>query len=445
VLVVLAGAFLAGGGRDRCETLQAGCLAAAAAGAPDPGGAGAPGAPVPPPGKAWGFNLGVEPAGDTGRPGPGIRALGLVQATHHRYPVAWTATGPSSPQDPVGPELRRPLGQAGTGGLQGYDRIYRALVDAGITPVIILMDVPRWASTLHECLGLGFRLTHPQTCPPGWEGGLHLPAPAFFEQWRAWAAAVAARYPEAILEGPNEPDMAVAQNYPSKVEPRGAAAIQCELRRAVPRRRLLSMGLFDPAYIAEYVPAAKGCSDVLSIHAYPGEGGALGADSNFARVLASARDALRAAGDRSPIWVTETGMPFRPSATQPVPSAADEQRAAEVTREAYDRLAAMDDVRGIFFHTLRDAPIEIHDDPANSEFWFGFFARDWQPKSRACSFLAPGTPALGPCSAVPEAAVRATARRAAKRRRCRTVVRKRRSAQTGRKVTRRVRVCRRRS
>lgn len=445
VVALFGGAWwLGGGGSSDCaDDLLAGCPADAQGPAPDPGGREGSGQPVPAPGKGFGFSLGVLAAGDPD-PSRGITALRRVGATHYRFNIHWNnTTGPTSPQKPVPDDLRSPLGQARTPKLRSYDAVYTALVAARITPIIILFDAPRWASTLKSCADGFYAVSHPRECPPGWNGGNHLPHRDAYPQYRAWAAAVAERYPKAVLEGHNEPDLQwdgrnqSPGSYPQAVAPEQAAEIQCELRRAIPApRKLLSMSMSSATYAGPFVAKAKGCYDAFSFHPYPG-GEDLGAGSVFARRWAGLREARRAAGDETPIWVTETGRAFTPSPGRPTPGPEDEQALADMSWRLYDRIAGMPDVDVVLFHTLRDAPTEHLADPRDPEHWFGFFDTQWRPHLRACRFLQPGTPALGPCPAVPERAA-ATTRKKAKPR-CRKVTKRMR--RNGRLVSRKVFVC----
>ncbi|WP_205698107.1 glycosyl hydrolase [Conexibacter sp. SYSU D00693] len=453
VVAILVGAWMLGGrSSDRCEgVFDARCNAGAQAPAPDPGGreqpATTPGSLLPPRDEAerskkpFGFNLGVWATGDDG-PDRGVRALKLVGATHYRWSLSWNGTGDTTPEHPVSPEMRTPLGKA-HGGVAFHDRVYESVVDAGITPVIVLLDVPRWASTLRECAKGLYAISHPRQCPPNWSGGLHNVDRPFYGQWRAFVAAIAKRYPKAVIEGPNEPDFAWERNqtnaasYTTAVPPERAAEIQCQLFQAVPQdRTVLSSSMSRAYYIQPFLERAKGCYDAFSFHPYPPDA-RLGAGSTFALLFAGLRSARSATGDSSPIWVTETGVTWVPDDASK-PSRQLEEEFADRTRRLYDRLTTMPDVAAVMFHSLRDAPIDIHASPDSAEYHFGFFTRDWQPKLRACSFFVPGTPATGPCPAVPKAS-KSTKKKAAAR--CKRVKKRVRRKSDGKLVRRTVLVC----
>src|SRR4051794_7421974 len=106
--------------------------------APDPGGSESPDQPVPKPGKAWGFNLGYEPAGDVS-PANSLQAMTALGVTHLRYAMHWRAFADTSPGQPVPREMRdTTLGHAAPGSsLRQYDDSYLDLTGRGITPVII--------------------------------------------------------------------------------------------------------------------------------------------------------------------------------------------------------------------------------------------------------------------------------------------------------------------
>jgi hypothetical protein len=343
--------------------------------APDPGGSESPDQPVPKPGKAWGFNLGYEPEGDTS-PASSLQAMTALGVTHLRYAMHWRAFSDTSPGQPIPKEMRETtLGNAPPGSsLRQYDGTYLDLTARDITPVIIVMSVPIWASTLHDCADPMYQWLHGEQCPSGWTEGQHFPAPEYYPQWRAWTAAVAARYPRALIEGPNEPDHAWAAAYPGAVSARTAADIQCQLFgavRSVDNRTVLSMGLYDPSYERAFIAPAKACYDVFSFHTYPGYTTNLGPGSSLAKAFDALRTTRGSAGDAKPIWVTETGF-----------NSSDEAKYAPVARRLYNRLVTMPDVAGVLFHTLRDSPAPGDDDR------FGFFDRWWTPKARACLFVA---------------------------------------------------------
>ena len=360
-----------------------GCTAPPPAHAPDPGGDESPDQPVPAPGASFGFNLGYRPPGDA-TPRRSLEALAATGARLLRYPVAWRGFEDSTADEVVTREMRtRPQDLPADSGLRRLDERYADLTADGITPVVVLGDVPLWAGRQHRCLRAAYAALHPRRCPARWRRRRQFPAPEFFAQWREFVAWAAARWPRARIEGPNEPD----RDSPAAPPPAAAAAIQCELYRAAAGAGpVLSMAVTEPDYVRDFVPAARGCYDVYSFHPYPGAT-ELGAGSELARRFAALREARTAAADGTPIWVTETGYSFVPGS--------DEERNrrwesvyADATRRLYNRLATMADVDAVLLHTLRDRPIGAHSDRDDPEYHFGLFQEDWRPKPRACHFVA---------------------------------------------------------
>lgn len=365
---------------------------------PDPGGQENPA--VPPVDKPFGFNVGYPhlsgPIADALKQQT-FDALRDVGATVDRNAMAIKWMYPPSAENPFSAMMQAPFGQAPEDSyVDLLDEKYLELRARGITPVWAIQDVPGWASTLHQCAKPVYKLQHSAECPDNWNDinhSRHYPAPEFYGVWRQWVAWAAARYPEGVIEGPNEPDWvwewhnSHAKTFPWGVTPQVAAQIQCQVHAAThsvgrPAGSASLMGTSGAAdYLAKFVPAAKGCYDYFSFHPYP-ETTSLGAGSIFAAKFHRLRTARNAVGDTTPIWVTETGYHYTPTGNATT-DAANEQTYADATRRLYNRLATMPDVGAVVFHTLRD-------DPANGnpgERWWGFFRQDWSPKPRACYFV----------------------------------------------------------
>jgi hypothetical protein len=230
-------------------------------------------------------------------------------------------------------------------------------------------------------------------CPLGWDIQSHyFVDPPFFPQYQQFVAAAAARYPQAIFEATNEPDI-VALNRPQFSVPASQAADQaCALYDAVksitPDAFVLSSGLFDPPYIDGYLArvAALGtrCHDAFSYHFYPYPITSFGANSSFAVALANIRSARAEHGDDTDFWITEVGFSTS-DLNAPISSA--EQK--DAVRVVYNRLTTMCDVNAIFFHTLRDSPFMNNgaNTATNREYGFGLFAEDWSAKGGGCFLM----------------------------------------------------------
>ena len=209
---------------------------------PDPGGADYPDQPIPYANKPFGFNHGYQPYGDS-TPDRSLAAMAATGATIERGVVPWIGMTGTNASQPVSPEfLSTPMGGARVdSSLHSWDQRYLDLLEHDITPIIGVGYVPIWASTLYQCMNDTYRLLHLSQCPDGWWEGHLLPHPSFYPQWRAYVAAVARRYPQAIIEGPNEPDLQwtghqagpMAGAYAGAVDANTAATIQCQLYSAV--------------------------------------------------------------------------------------------------------------------------------------------------------------------------------------------------------------------
>ena len=357
--------------------------------APDPGGLESPDQPIGDGDKLFGFNLGYQPPGDAD-PAASLAAMRATGVQVLRYPVPWRAFKRTSPSQPVTEEMRAdPATLPGTSTLRAYDRRYEDLVAAGITPLIILGDVPVWASLQYRCTGPLYAALNPSRCPSGWADRTLFPAREFYPQWRAFVAWAAQRWPQARLEGPNEPDWAYREDPDTAPSPGAAAEIQCELHRAakaVDDRPVVSSAVSEPWYARGYLGRAKGCYEVYSFHPYP-QTTELGAGSPLAYQFDALRTRRAEVGDTTPIWVTETGYAFVPGDLRPDDAAEREAAYADATRRLYNRLTTMDDVTAVLLHTLRDHPVEGRDDRANAEYHYGLFYEDWQPKPRACTVV----------------------------------------------------------
>lgn len=359
--------------------------------APDPGGSEEPNQPVPPPGKAFGFNHGYQPPGDEA-PDASLAAMRALRVTHLRYAVNWANVAAGRSGEAVRSEFREPIGTAPESSwLARLDQTYLDLRANGITPVLMTFDAPLWASTFYKCNDPIYQATHSSACPVGWTNNdlAHFPHPDFYAEFREFVVAVARRYPDAIIEGHNEPDYAWRVNRPNKVNPTTAGEIQCELYqavRSVDQRPVLSMSPIQPGYATGFIARANGCYTGYSFHAYaelidPADpNDSFGEGSDLAQLFADLRSARSAGGDSAPIWITETGYTFPPDRNL-------EDTMAYSTRRLYNKLITMPDVGGVLFHTLRDG-FEEGLTRSDRRWHWGFNYDDWTPKGRMCTFVA---------------------------------------------------------
>lgn len=301
-----------------------------------------------------------------------MTALGV---NRYRESFPWSAFS-TSPAQPVPTDMSKALGHANPGSaLARFDQLYTDLTSRGVTPMFIVERAPLWASTIHNCGTASYALVHVQQCSV--TGQPLYPDPAYYPAWQAFVKAVAERYPQAVIEGPNEPDYVYAQGWPGAVNASTAAQIQCQLFqavRSVDSRTVLSMGMgYDANYWDAFIAGAHDCYDAFSFQPYPsgtsyGDDTFFGPGSGVAVMFARLRAARSSAGDTTPIWITETGYNND--------DLSKESKYADASRRLYNRLMTMSDVTTVMFNTLRD----IGDG-------FGFFTAAWTPKGRACYFI----------------------------------------------------------
>jgi hypothetical protein len=258
-----------------------------------------------------------------------------------------------------------------------YDQILNNWIDSGIPVVVTIADAPAWArSPADLCSG---------HCPPG---------SAYLDEWSAFAAAVAARYPGlAAIEVWNEPNLRVFwQTLAGPNVNRYDQVLQAAydgVKSADPSLPVLGGGLGNNEVTQ---PLAKNVSlhdflngmladgasafmDGLSFHAYDlGDNPTTdsGGDSLFTRtvdrnvkgVLANYNVGGQPLNGRIHLWVTEmgastTGTSERGGAwcLQPAPAhRCSPQEQSDDLRADYDLLDRYPDVDAMVVHTLQDLP-----------------------------------------------------------------------------------------
>ncbi len=327
----------------------------AAAQAPDPGGNADAPVPVPPTGRYFGLNETI------GQPTQALTTDQLAElasgagANAIRSVLSWQAIEPE-----------RDAWSAGT--WRPFDDLYASARAAGLTPILILTNAPSWARTLLGKLCL----LGPQCAYP--------PRPEMDGEWSQFAAEAARRYPDAIFEVWNEPNL--SGHWQSGPDPERYARLQVVAHDAIkgvnPDATVLSAGFANTGHpdflsgvvggllgrmgMREFVARAyaapdsiKGHVDALAFHPYPGQISTgstdtpdLGAGSGFARGFAEIRAVRDAAGDTDvPLFVTETGI-----STQ---EGVDRAGQVAATQRIYRKLMTMDDVMGVVFHRLLEA------------------------------------------------------------------------------------------
>jgi hypothetical protein len=282
------------------------------------------------------------------------------------------------PQDPPLPdEGRAPVGDLRDqdSDLARLDRAYIELTVRQIRPVIIVWDAPVWATRYARC---GKRPGPFNDCGSATRERL-VPDAAHMAAWKRFVTAVAARYPKAVIETWNEPNIHEGDT-PAAPTPEEMALTACAAHDAVkavdPRRTVLSPALADrdlKPYLERMLDAgAARCWDVYSVHLYFGE------ETNFEPALAERlrelRDIRGAHGDHDPMWVTEAGW-----TTSGWFGVSPSQQADAIDR-LRQRLSLEPDVDALIVHTLRDAPLTLYRGVSSPEYGYGLLRSDWTPK-----------------------------------------------------------------
>jgi polysaccharide biosynthesis protein PslG len=240
-----------------------------------------------------------------------------------------------------------------------YERMYRALIDRRMTPLITIGFPPTWARDP------GF----PRICVTE-RGCEYPPAPSMYAEWEEFAAEVTRRFPAAAIEIWNEPNI---DNYwKPRPEPERYAALAARAVAAIeavnPSATVIGGSLSpaaatvrDPlgrpvvlsvrdflrrAYAAS--PSLAGRLDALSLHT-SFQKRDYGADTLFAEAFENLREIRDRSGDAGlPIWITESGISVTGL------DAVSRAQQADGLQRQYRRLMTMPDVDALFIHTLFD-------------------------------------------------------------------------------------------
>lgn len=304
-----------------------------------------------------------------------VRLTTRAGATIDRLGVFWGTVEPRSP-------VRR-------GGrlLHTYDwapvmRIYRAMLSAGIRPVVLASGTPKWARQRGWRRPAACGARHGKACsyPPSRR---HLP------DWRAFIQALMRRLPQMLaLEVWNEP------NLPRFFAPQPSPAFYSRLLSAVDAAvrlggdpvTVLTGGLTASASRAHGgIPAARFLTriyqlgdeawfDGIGAHPYPQRRPWVGS-------MTASLDQLRRVRDRfddrtTPLWITEVGIGGTSARGREGSVGLDRQ--GPILARMY-RSTQGSDVGGFMFYTLRDSPTE---GPKFEP--FGVVRANLQPKPAYC-------------------------------------------------------------
>jgi hypothetical protein len=256
--------------------------------------------------------------------------------------------------------------------LESYDRIYDAMLERGVRPLLILMFAPRWAwEPLTLCSG-DCRLP---------------PARGELAEWREIAALLATRYPRAAgIEIWNEPnDVVFWDGWPDAER---YAQLLAEAHRAVkqvnPAMRVLTGGFADPPpgrgiglrdFLSGVLDAgAESSFDALAFHVYPRDS-SLSTLAPTLETVRSLRDRFRP--DRPPLWITETGF----TTSGPLPARRSESKQATSLVDLYRTLRRQPDVQGVVINSL----LELPGNPGSAGPGYGIVRADGTRKPAYCA------------------------------------------------------------
>lgn len=254
-----------------------------------------------------------------------------------------------------------------------YDGLYAAYQARGIRPLWAVQSPSGWAAQ--------------GTCPAALPNCVLPPKPEYDGDWRSFLTLLAARYPgSAAIEVWNEPNSALYWGgAPDPVRYAQVVRLARDgVRAADPSMPVVLGGLADvegaagipaAAFLsALYAQGIAGVVDGIGYHPYaalPDTAGGL------RRIVQRVRAVRDAAGDRTPLWITETGASQVGEVHYP---AYDGAAQATGLATIYRELAAMPDVAAIVLHRLIDAPAGN-----GLESGFGLVGANLVPKPAYCA------------------------------------------------------------
>jgi hypothetical protein len=277
-----------------------------------------------------------------------------IGATIDRLGVFWSAVEPNPP-------VRRGGRRVHTYRWGRVMRIYRAMLSAGISPVVLALGTPEWARQPGWNRPGVCRARHGKACS-------YPPRRRHLVDWRAFIQALIRRLPRMLaLEVWNEP------NLPRFFAPQPSPALYSRLLRAVDNAvgrsgdpvTVLTGGLTTGASRAQGgIPAARFLTrvyqlgegswfDGIGAHPYPQR-------APWVRTMTANLDQLRSVRDRfgdraTPLWITEVGIGGTSARGRAASVALDRQ--GPILAGMY-RSTQGSDLAGFLFYTLRDSPTE---------------------------------------------------------------------------------------
>lgn len=271
------------------------------------------------------------------------------------------------------------------------DEQYRAVLDAGLQPLIVVQNSPIWAR-------------------PSRSTSQGFPDPASDENWTRFVKAVVQRYSATIaIEVWNEPNLT---QFSNPVDPARYTQLLTKSYHAVkalkPTLPVISAGLAgvpgtkkdhggwatQPFIEAMFAAGAAKVMDGIGIHVYPTVADSKGTyrwnPAGFEPMLDVVRRARANAGANQPLWVTEVGESTESAWNWP-PAITEEQQAADLIT-MINAAKGDSDVAAMMIHAVADG----------AAFWHGvygeglpngfgvfssksFFDPGTEPKNAACA------------------------------------------------------------
>jgi hypothetical protein len=227
----------------------------------------------------------------------------------------------------------------------------------GMRPILTLVAAPWWARA--------------GDCGGNW-ACVAPPAPEMDEEWAEFAAEVADRFPGAVLEIWNEPNL--RSYWWPEPDPKRYAELLDVAYRAIkdanPKAPVLGASVSGtqetqpgaqvamPAFLrATYRarPRVAKRMDGLSFHIY-GLAGGLGRRGTYRKVLRQATRISRRFAGRTPLWVTEVGV------STGAPENVSERRQRDLLWRAWRSLSKRRAVRAVVFHRLVEPRESVSDE-----------------------------------------------------------------------------------
>jgi hypothetical protein len=265
---------------------------------------------------------------------------------------------------------------------------YAAAINRGVRPVFIISAAPDWARN---------QSNSERDCK-GFAGCVYPPTRAMDAEWAEYAKEVAWRFPDALIEIWNEPNL--SWGWAPKPNPERWAELVVTAYDAIksvsPETKVVAGGLMNSrlsdgpersvgireflarAYDAD--PSIEGHFEYLGLHPYTSRA-RVGKKSTFVRAFRHMRAVRAVNGDSAPIMVTEFGIStFTPNV--------DEDRQTRILDRVHSRLATWPDVAGVIYHRVIE-PRDTTDDPREIGYaWLRHGRTPPEPRPVYCHFAA---------------------------------------------------------